>query len=233
MFEHQIQLGISHTGQNGQLKLGTMTDLLQDAGFFQLDTEEHLTKFFEEQHFGMFLVSRQVVLDRLPTYGENVTVRSWIHDFNRLFGYRSTVILDEQGAYCVRSVEVAPFVNVQTGRPARIPLELLTETQKEAKLEIEELPRKIERPQLAAVREESIPVLAHQIDRYGHMNNARYIELAADYLPNVPKGFRVEYKQPATIGQRLVPMIYQEERRITVFLENESNDVCASVEFQM
>ena len=54
---------------------------------------------------------------------------------------------------------------------------------------------------------EPVAVTRNDIDYNGHMNNANYIRIANEYLPEGYKynNVRVEFKIPARLGQSLVP----------------------------
>jgi FHS family L-fucose permease-like MFS transporter len=46
----------------------------------------------------MFLVSRQLDIVRRPEQNEKLTVKTWTYELKRMYGYRNTVIYDENGA---------------------------------------------------------------------------------------------------------------------------------------
>ena len=54
-----------------------------------------------------------------------------------------------------------------------------------------------------------VAVQRNDIDYNQHLNNAHYVRIASEYLPedfNV-KGVRVEYKVPVKLGEELVPQV--------------------------
>lgn len=62
-----------------------------------------LLKYFQENHLGMFLAFRQIDVLKLPKYGENITVSTGIYDCKGPYGYRNTVLYDENQTPCIQS----------------------------------------------------------------------------------------------------------------------------------
>jgi acyl-CoA thioesterase FadM len=216
MYEYKIQIGISHIGKDGLLKYGAAWDLLQNATWFQIDTMTFFKAFFRENNAGMYLISRQVDFIRRPAYGELVSVRSWPVNCDRLFGYRNTAIYDETGALCVGAYTVGPFMDLAAAKPMRISQNMVDTVELFPPLDMEILPRKIPVPggeSLAGASgaAEAVRVQNYHLDNYGHMNNARYIDIASAYIPDgfTVRRVRAEYKKAALTGDLIVPKIYK------------------------
>ena len=79
---------------------------------------------------------------------------------------------------------------------------------------------------------EPIKVLRADIDYNRHLNNANYIRMAMELLPEgfVVRGLRVEYRVAAKSGDMLTPTIYNTDAGIVVAL-SAGTDVCALMEF--
>ena len=79
---------------------------------------------------------------------------------------------------------------------------------------------------------EPIKVLRADIDYNKHMNNANYVRMAMELLPEdfVVSGLRVEYRVAAKLGDCLTPTIYQIAGGIIVSLSIGS-EVSAIIEF--
>ena len=77
-----------------------------------------------------------------------------------------------------------------------------------------------------------IKVLRADIDYNKHMNNANYVRVAMELLPEdfTVRGLRVEYRLAAKLGDVLIPTVFQTEGGIIVSLSI-GNDVSAIVEF--
>lgn len=234
MFTQTLKIGMSHTGADNRLKLGAAVDIMQNASWFQMDTELALLDYFARNNCSMYMVSRQFRVERLPEYGETVTLKAWICDYNERFGYRNTVVYGPDGDVCLASFATAAYVDLASGRAIRIDKEALTRVVKEPAFEMTILPRKIPIP--AAEPLSFAPVLTgpHHLDKFGHMNNARYVDVAADCLDG---GFssgrvRIEHKRPMQRGESIFPFLYRvSPGHMLVTLCNERREVAASLEF--
>jgi acyl-CoA thioesterase FadM len=224
-YEYTLQIGVSHIGKDGLLKPGMAMDLLQNATWFQMDRETPLLDYFEKNHSGMYLVSRQIDIHRLPAYGETVRVKSWVRDCDRLFGYRHTALYDASGGLCLGSYAVGAFVDLDKGIPGRIPQEVLDTVTVHGPLDMEILPRKIPVPEAQEASGDVIKVQSYHLDNYGHMNNARYVDIASAYIPEdfLVRRIRAEYKTPALPGDLIFPSLCRSGKTALVVALNNKN----------
>jgi acyl-ACP thioesterase len=234
MYEYQLQIGICHVGKNNLLKLGPAVDILQNATWFQLDTETAFVDYFRKNHGGMFLISRQLDIIRLPAYGEWITARSWVTNCDRLFGYRNTAIYDAQNRLCIGTYAVGAFANLTRMAPARIPRELLDQVKTYPALDMEVLPRKIPVPSTTVQLPDIIRVQEYHLDNYGHMNNARYVDIASAYVPENfhVRRIRLEYKNMALYGNSIIPHFARiDEETLIISLNDEDGKIFSVMEF--
>ena len=77
-----------------------------------------------------------------------------------------------------------------------------------------------------------VKVMRADIDYNKHLNNANYVRMAMELLPEdfEIKGLRVEYRVAAKLGDMLVPTIYKPAGVIIVSLSI-GEDVSAIIEF--
>ena len=124
------------------------------------------------------------------------------------------------------------FLDMETGRPARIPEELANKYEYEAPLEMEAGERKIKIP-TDYQEQESLTVPSYFIDTNQHMNNSKYVQVAMKYVPKDFKigQLRVEYKKAAVEGDTLIPRVTVESECITVALVAEDGKAFAIVKF--
>ena len=82
---------------------------------------------------------------------------------------------------------------------------------------------------------ERIPVTEHLLDANHHVNNGKYVEVAASLVPetSAAKRIRVEYRKQAFLGESFVPRIFRANDRITVTLSDEQNNPYTVVEFSL
>ena len=102
----------------------------------------------------------------------------------------------------------------------------------EPQLEMNYRDRRIILPQEGGKVCEPIRVMRADIDYNQHVNNANYIRMAMELLPDdfEVKGLRVEYRVAAKWGDVLIPTIYETETGLMVAL-SVGDSVSAIIEF--
>jgi len=209
MFSIQEQVTTSRTDRNGKLKLFSAFQMMQDCSELWLDSAEKYRDFLKENGFAQLLASRQVEVIRIPDFKEKLTVTTSIFGCEPLFGFRNTFIYDEAGNPCYKSWSLGVFCDLRTGRMKRLPEEVLQACAYDSKLEMNYKDRRIVVPDSETENFAPILVQRNDIDYNQHLNNAHYVRIALEYLPEnfQVKGVRVEYKVPAKFGEELVPQV--------------------------
>ena len=77
-------------------------------------------EYLKEQKRAWWLSSWQIVVDRCPVLGEEITVSTWPYDFKGMYGYRNFTIRDRKGSYLVRANSVWFLFDTEAGRPVRV-----------------------------------------------------------------------------------------------------------------
>ena len=228
MYEISQRVAASHTDAEGRLKFARAIDVMQDCSQLWLESEPELAQYFREQGIAQFLVSRQADVIRLPRYGERLSIRTSIFDCQRFLGSRNTVIYDEAGLPCVTSWSTGAFVVMQTGKPARLPADILATVTIDPKVPMDYQSKKI-RPSENLPAGEALPPLRvsrHDIDFNRHMNNARYVQIAMEYPDDgfAVSRLRAEYKRPAKYGDLLYPRLIKHAGTMYIMLNNGAGD---------
>jgi acyl-ACP thioesterase len=130
----------------------------------------------------VWLLSRMSVqVDRRPTYGETVTVRTWPRGAERLFTRRDYDILGADGQAAVRASSSWIIVDINKRRPMRPQFIVDTMPSNEG---LDALPAAAlsleENSSLQKCREH--PALYTDVDANGHVNNISYIRWIEDAI---------------------------------------------------
>ena len=233
-YEISFVVGPSHLDASGKLSIRSLIDMMQDCSIFQLDSEPQLAAFFKETNSGMFLSQRQIELKRLPEHGEKVRVVTWVYKCNPMYGFRNTNMYDERGEVCVCSSAIGVFVDYASGGLIRIPQPILDSVPIYEAYPMEYLPRKVTIPkEIEPQVSEPFFVWHFLIDANNHVNNARYVSVAQEYLPEdfCFDRIRVEYLVPAKQGSFMYPKCFEVENGYVVCLDDESGKHYSVVEF--
>lgn len=211
MYELKVRVGPSKTDRNGVLRLTAALEIIQDCSLFLMESEPHFTAYLKNNGLGMFLVSRQADILRLPVYGETVTARTSVFDCRGYYGCRNTMLYGNDGRPCIQTWSIGAFVDMVSGTLVRLPPEVTDTVTMEQKIPMDYLDKKILVPDLPARQADPFSVRHCDIDFNQHMNNTRYVERALEFLPAELeiKRLRLEYRVPAKEGDLLHPHLIE------------------------
>ena len=232
MFQMKRPVTYSDVGPDYKVDMAQVINYFQDCSCFHSDS---LGVGLENMDgFGKIWImnSWQIIVDRYPKYGEQITVGTWPYDFKGPMGLRNFVIDDASGQRIARANSVWAIMDAATGRPARVDEELLDTYRLEPKEEMDYAPRKIKFSGDFELLE-SFKVRKDCLDTNQHVNNGRFVSMALEYVPQEFKvrQIRVEYKLSAYHGDLLVPKRQISEGKVVVLIENEQGNVCVITEF--
>ena len=137
-----------------------------------------------------------------------------------------------QGNPCYKTWSMGAFVDKVAGKLKRVDDATIQSMKLEPQLEMNYKDRRIILPKTEGEVLEPIKVLRADIDYNKHLNNANYVRMAMELLPEdfVVSGLRVEYRVAAKLGDCLTPTIYKIADGIIVSLSIGS-EVSAIIEF--
>ena len=198
-----------------------------------IDSEPGVKQYFTEQNMAQLLASRQVEVIRVPEYKEELTVTTSVYGMKPMFGFRNTFIYDAEGKPCYKTWSMGAFVDKSNGKLKRVDDATIASMTLEPQLEMNYKDRRIILPKDGGETLDPIRVLRADIDYNKHLNNANYIRMAMELLPEdfEVKGLRVEYRVAAKLGDMLIPTLYQIDGGIIVSL-SVGDEVSAIIEFQ-
>ena len=232
MYSLNYKVTTSTCDSGGRLKLYSALQMMQDCSEMWIDSEPGVKQYFTEQNMAQLLASRQAEVIRVPEYKEELTVTTSVYGMKPMFGFRNTFIYDAEGKPCYKTWSMGAFVDKSNGKLKRVDDETIASMSLEPQLEMNYKDRRIILPKEGDHVLEPIKVLRADIDYNKHLNNANYIRMAMELLPEdfEVKGLRVEYRVAAKLGDILVPTIYQTEGGIVVSLSI-GNEVSAIIEY--
>jgi len=205
--------------------------MMQDCSEMWIDSEPGVKQYFAEQNMAQLLATRQVEIIRVPEYKEELTVTSTVYGMKPMFGFRNTFIYDAEGNPCYKTWSMGAFVDKSAGKLKRVDDATIASMTLEPQLEMNYRDRRIILPRQGGVVLEPVKVLRADIDYNRHMNNANYVRVAMELLPEgfQISGMRVEYRVAAKLGDTLIPTMYNIEDGIIISLSI-GDDISAIVE---
>lgn len=233
MYEMKSRVRYSEVGADRKLTLISIIDYLQDCATFHSEDLGLGLDYLEEKNMAWVLVSWQIIADRYPEMGEEITVRTWAYGFRSFYADRNLVICGDDGEILARANSLWLLINLDTGHPMKPRPEQIEKYGTGPKLDMEYAPRKIKQPEEFSGAE-PVEVYRHMIDTNGHMNNGQYVLIAREMLP---RGYhvhqvRVEYKNAAMLGDMMYPKIGMLDDAYVIRIDNADGKTFAVVEFR-
>ncbi len=232
MYSLKYKVTTSTCDSEGRLKLYSALQMMQDCSEMWIDSEPGVKEYFVAQNMAQLLASRQVEIIRVPEYKEELTVTTSVYGMKPMFGFRNTYIYDAEGKPCYKTWSMGAFVDKANGKLKRVDDATIASMTLEPQLEMNYGDRRIILPRDGGEAQEPYKLLRADIDYNKHMNNANYVRIAMELLPEgfEVKCLRVEYRVAAKLGDVLVPVVYKVEGRFIVAI-SVGDDVSAIIEF--
>lgn len=233
MYSFDGRVRYSEIDADRRLTIPGVINYFQDCSTFHSETLGLSVEWLFENHYCWVVSSWEIKIHRLPQLGEYIKVSTWPYEMNGFFGYRNFTIKDGEGMNLVEANSVWTYMDTEKQRPAKIDAISLERYSLEEPLKGEWMGRKI--PVIeGGIKEKPIDVVKFLLDTNGHVNNAKYIVLAMEYVPEdfAVNHVRVEYKRSAQLGDRIIPRIVYNENQVVVFMEDENENIFVVVEFE-
>ena len=233
MFSFDSRIRYSETDYTGHLSIRAMLELFQDCATLHTDAAGLSLAVLRGRGQAWVLNAWQADIERLPVMDEQVRVSTYPYGFHGFVGFRNFTLETPGGERLVTANSQWTLVDPATAHPVHVPDDIPVKYGAGDKLEMDYVPRRIKLPETEPVLLPEVKIVRHMLDTNGHVNNARYAELACDCLPD---GFefdrlRIEYKNPALPGGAIVPKVYPEGGAVTVALCPEEGKTFSVLEF--
>ena len=232
MYTFDSRIRYSETDSEGKLTMASLINYFQDCSTFHSEDVGLGIEYLKEKNLVWVLSSWQIVVERYPDMGENVTIGTQPYDMKGFLGYRNFWMLDGKGGYIAKANTLWSLLDTEKGKPSNIPDGMAEGYGIGERLEMEYAPRKIAVPQ-GGLNREAIIVKKHHIDSNHHVNNQQFVNMAMDFMPEgfVVRQLRAEYKKQAYLDDILMPYVAETEGKTVVSLTDQSGTPYVIVEF--
>lgn len=232
MYELKSKVRYSESNAKSKLTYHALLNYLQDSSTFHSEELGESGKQLLEKNMAWVLSFWQICIEELPEISEDICVKTWPYSTKGLFGLRNFCVENAKGDKIVKANSIWVLIDPRTGRPIRITDEVSSHYPDEPKLDMDYCDRKVAVPE-AYEEKEGIVVPKYFIDTNNHVNNAKYVMLAEQYLPEdfKVKEIRVEYKLAAVLGDMMVPRVTIGEHEVTVAFVTTAGQLYAAIQF--
>jgi acyl-ACP thioesterase len=235
MYEYTFPVAFSDIDANWALTLPALLNAMQNCAIFQFINMGYDLNYLRSAPTGWVLLTWQLEMQYYPVLGESVCVRTWAFHFERIYGHRYFEIESRDHGVFGAAKSQWVFFNQQKKRPQKIPPEMIeafgVNPRKPVLGDTEAilLPPDME-------THSSFSIKAQDLDTNRHTNNARFIQMCLEYLPQNPviTKFQAQYKHAARLHDVITPKVYHNGNRYYVLLENPEAGphVCARFDLQ-
>lgn len=219
MYTFNRKVTYSEVNEKMQADIAQVVDYFQDCSTFQSEDLGVGLSYLEERHKAWLLASWHIQVLRYPDFGEDIETGTWAYDFKSMFGFRNFIVNDQAGNPLVKGDSTWVLVDTQTGHPVRVNPEDVALYGHHKPLDMPKTPRKIGVPKGGEAMD-AFKVTRSLLDSNKHVNNAQYIRMALEYLPEDfgIQELQVEYRRAAVYGEVIVPYVTVEDTRVIVAL---------------
>ncbi|MCR5398280.1 MAG: acyl-[acyl-carrier-protein] thioesterase [Lachnospiraceae bacterium] len=231
MYEYDIRVGYSQSDDRRIMTVPAVIDAFQDCSCFHSDDVGVGFDYLLPKHLVWVINYWELEFDRMPVYGQRLTVGTYPYGFKGYFGERNFYLKDEKG-YLIKANSFWTLMDWENMRPSKITPEMVSAYTIGEKLDMSYNSRKISLPEDSSVNitNPTGTVISHtHLDSNGHVNNGQYIKLAYDAaalagdLPDI-RLLRAVYKKQAHLGDMICPVIYRDSDRLTIALNDTEGD---------
>ena len=232
MYKLKSKVRYSEANAKSELTLHALLNYLQDSSTFHSEELGESGAQLLEKNMAWVLSFWQVCIEELPKTSEDICVKTWPYSTKGLLGLRNFCVENGTGKQIVKANSIWVLIDSRTGRPLRITDEVSSHYPDEPKLDMDYCDRKIILPE-EYEEKEGIVVPKYFIDTNNHVNNAKYVMLAEQYLPEEfkVKEIRVEYKIAAVFGDMMIPRITIKENEVTIAFVTTAGKLYAAIQF--
>jgi acyl-ACP thioesterase len=223
MYTYETRVGYSRTDRSGKVPVYEIMNLMQDGSTFQ---SEDLGAGMKTEKRGWFLLAYEIHLLQPIKLGQRIVVGTAPTDFKGLYGTRQFFIKDLEGNYLAKANTMWTLMDLEARCPVRITEEDIKCFEPEKLFDMGPVQRKVK---LSPEKEQkdSFKVLNTYIDSNGHMNNADYMRVAEEVIP---EGFQwnrlqINYRKEVMVGETMISFIHKEEDGYGISFENEAGEV--------
>ena len=233
MYSFKSRVRYSEVDSDKKMDMYSIINYFQDCSTFQSEDIGMGLAYLEKNKRVWLMNAWQIIVNRFPVLGEEITVATWAYDFNSMYGYRNFTIRDSNGELSAVANSIWVYVDTDTYRPVKVTTEDIRGYNPEQKFDMDYSPRKIALPKDLETLS-GFPVIRSNIDTNNHVNNGQYIRMAEEFLPDGYriKQMRAEYRMSAVLGDIIIPMVNRTEDTYTVVLANTDRKPYTIIEFK-
>lgn len=232
MYSMNCRIRYSETDSDGKLSMNGLLRLFQDVGYNHAIDRNLGQEYTKRTRCTWYLLSWQICGINMPKAGEQVTVSTYIYDYQASLAYKSIELRDCDGKLLAVGDTRWVYMDIDKQEPAIAPDGQWLETDFGAKAEMPPMSRRIQVPNDMKIAEKEY-VKPYLIDTNGHANNVRLTELAMS-ICGADSGcsmLRAEFKKQVKKDIFIYPYTAEKENGIVTVFKDEKGEILSAFEF--
>ena len=183
-FENEYRIRFSDIGEKGTLRPGALLDYLQDVSMVHSGYVGYDSDYFVREGKAWAISFWHIAIHELPRENQIMLLRTWDRQHKRIQAHREIIIADEEGKEHGYAYGRFVWMDTEKRRPAKLDADFMKAYYfaGEKGFRDEEAPTVFAIPEDTPQRTERFRVERSDIDPSGHVNNARYLHWAEDFL---------------------------------------------------
>ncbi|MFA0964151.1 acyl-[acyl-carrier-protein] thioesterase [Roseivirga sp. BDSF3-8] len=205
-YTHTFEIRPLETDNQGVLKPGVLTDMIQQAAWVHAEKLGVGTPLLIEKGYTWVLNRLQLTIDSLPEYPGQVVIKTWPSGHERLFTFRNFIVYDKENKVCATASSAWMIVDLNRKRAALPPDFIKAALPEESDADNKSLyTEKLSEPQNPQ-SEAIIHVRRQDIDINDHVNNNIIIQWLYECLdmPGNLKHLDIMFKAECKFGDKLL-----------------------------
>lgn len=232
MYSMNCRIRYSETDMTGRLSMNGLLRLFQDIGYNHAIDRNLGMEYTKRTGCTWYLLSWNIWSISMPAAGEQVTVSTYIYDYQASLAYKSIELRDALGRLLAVGDTKWVYMDIERQEPAEAPDGQWLDTDFGKKAETPRVSRRIEVPNDMRMTER-VYVKPYLIDTNAHGNNVKLTELAMS-ISGADAGcitLRAEFKRQVRKETYIYPYIADRENGVSAVFKDEKGESLSVFEF--
>lgn len=227
-YYYRERVRFSEVDETGHMTPYALLNNLQDCATFHSEDSGIGMMRNRELSQAWVITDMQLKILAYPKYNQDISTATWTTRFRGPVGHRCFEITGSDGELLAAAHSEWVFMDLAHQVPMNVPKEQEAYgLNPDLDITVQTGKRKV-RPKGTWEEKNSFPAVWEYLDTNGHVNNAQYVRLARNYLPEGREiqGLRAEWKKSAMLHDILVPWVQTEDDSFFVqFTDGENGDI--------
>lgn len=232
MYSYKSRVRFSECDKNLELSIPGLVNYFQDTSTFHSEDLGVGLNYLAEIGCAWILSYWHIEIHQMPKLGDEVELITWPYEMKGFMASRNFVMKSQSGEILANANTLWVYMDMVKNKIKKVDDHQIELYKTYEAFDMPKTSRKVAIPE-ELTKEACIKVENHHIDSNNHVNNEKYISLAASLIETKEpiRSIRTEYKQSALLGDTIFPGVASKGNEHTVVLGSKGKNPYAVVEF--